>query len=82
MQKKLKIVLTSLNKSKKSAHCLRCVGHAPVGLSKRGRDTESDANIQPEEMHAFFSTNVPSAFPPEISWICLLSYYLARHTNL
>lgn len=38
MQKKLKIVLTSLNKSKKSAHCLRCAGHAPVGLSKRGRD--------------------------------------------
>ncbi|WP_415940102.1 hypothetical protein, partial [Roseburia hominis] len=40
-----------------------CVGHAPVGLSKRGRDTESDANIQPEEMHAFFSTNVPSTLP-------------------
>ena len=39
------------------------VGHAPVGLSKRGRDTESDANIQPEEMHAFFSTNVPSTLP-------------------
>ena len=38
MQKKLKIVLTSLNKSKKSAHCLRRAGHAPVGLSKRGRD--------------------------------------------
>ena len=30
-------------------------GHAPVGLSKRGRDTESDANIQPEEMLTFFS---------------------------
>ena len=28
---------------------------APVGLSKRGRDTESDANIQPEEMLTFFS---------------------------
>ena len=25
------------------------------GVSKRGRDTESDANIQPEEMHTFFS---------------------------
>ena len=34
---------------------LRCAGHAPVGLSKRGRDTESDANIQPEEMLTFFS---------------------------
>ena len=29
--------------------------NAPVGLSKRGRDTESDANIQPEEMLTFFS---------------------------
>ena len=67
MQKKLKIVLTSLNRSKKSAHCLRCVGHAPVGLSKRGRDTESDANIQPEEMLTFFSNEFPSAFPSEIS---------------
>ncbi|WP_215663452.1 hypothetical protein, partial [Roseburia hominis] len=52
------------------------------GLSKRRRDTESDAKIRSEEMHAFFSTNVPSAFPPEIGWICLLSYYLARQTNL
>ena len=36
------------------------------GLSKRGRDTESDAKIRQEEMHTFFSTNVPSAFPSEI----------------
>ena len=52
------------------------------GLSKRGRDTESDAKIRSEEMHAFFSTNVPSALPSEIGRICLLSYYLARQTNL
>ena len=52
------------------------------GLSKRGRDTESDAKIRSEEMHAFFSTNVPSALPSEIGWICLSSYYLARQTNL
>ena len=45
----------ALAATRKSAHCLRCVGHAPVGLSKRGRDTESDANIQPEEILAFFS---------------------------
>ena len=64
--KKSKIVLTSLNRSKKSAHCLRCVGHAPVGLSKRGRDTKSDADIQPEEMLTFFSNECPSAFPHEI----------------
>ena len=72
MQKKLKIVLTSLNKSKKSAHCLRCVGHAPVGLSKRGRDTESDAVIRLEEIHPFFSTNVPSTFPSEIDRMIFL----------
>ena len=53
--------------TRKSAHCLRCVGHAPVGLSKRGRDTESDANIQLEEMLTFFSNKFPSAFPSEIS---------------
>ena len=52
------------------------------GLSKRGRDTESDAKIRQEEMHAFFSTNVPSALPSEIGRICLSSYYLARQTNL
>ena len=56
----------AIRDTRKSAHCLRCVGHAPVGLSKRGRDTESDANIQPEEMLAFFPTNIPSAFPHEI----------------
>ena len=66
MQKKLKIVLTSLNRSKKSAHCLRCAGHAPVGLSKRGRDTESDADIQPEEMLTFFSNEFPAVFLSEI----------------
>ena len=36
------------------------------GLSKRGRDTESDAKIRQEEMYAFFSTNVPATFPSEI----------------
>ena len=48
------------------------------GLSKRRRDTESDAKIRSEEMHAFFSTNVPSALPSEIDRICLLSYCLPR----
>ena len=55
-----------LGDTRKSAHCLRCVGHAPVGLSKRGRDTESDANIRPEEMLTFFSNEFSSAFPHEI----------------
>ena len=84
MQKKLKIVLTSLNKSKKSAHCLRCAGHAPVGLSKRGRDTESDANIQPEEMLTFFSNEFPSAFSSEIPRCSLLIILLikAKHDML
>ena len=36
------------------------------GLSKRGRNTESDAKIRQEEMYAFFSTNVPATFPSEI----------------
>jgi len=35
-------------------------------LSKRGRDTESDANIQLEEMLTFFSNEFPLAFPHEI----------------
>ena len=78
MQKKLKIVLTSLNKSKKSAHCLRCAGHAPVGLSKRGRDTESDADIQPEEMLTFFSNEFPSAFPSEIPQCDLIIIFLIK----
>ena len=56
----------AIRDTRKSAHCLRCAGHAPVGLSKRGRDTESDANIQPEEMLTFFSNEFPSAFPHEI----------------
>ena len=40
--------------TKKSAHCLRLVGHTPE-VSKRGRDTESDASIRQKEMHTFFS---------------------------
>ena len=35
--------------------CLSKFGHAPVGLSKRGRNTESDADIQLEEILTFFS---------------------------
>ena len=42
------------------------VGHAPVGLSKRGRDTESDADIQPEEILTFFSNEFPAVFLSEI----------------
>ena len=40
--------------TKKPAHCLRLVGHTPE-VSKRGRDTESDASIRQKEMHTFFS---------------------------
>ena len=36
------------------------------GVSKRGRDTESDAKARREEMRAFFSTNVPSALPSKL----------------
>ena len=48
------------------------------GLSKRGRDTESDAKIRQEEMYAFFSTNVPSAFPSEIPRCGLLIILLIK----
>ncbi|WP_207659643.1 hypothetical protein, partial [Roseburia hominis] len=68
----------SLNRSKKSAHCLRCAGHVPVGLPKRGRDTESDADIQPEEMLTFFSNEFPSAFPSEIPQCDLLIILLIK----
>jgi len=52
------------------------------GLSKRGRDTESDAKIRSEEMHAFFSTNVPDTFRLKSKRMILSLYYLARQTNL
>ena len=57
------------------------VGHAPVGLSKRGRDTESDANIQPEEMLTFFSNEFPSAFSSEIPRCDLLIILLITQKN-
>ena len=47
-------------------------------MSKRGRDTESDANIQPEEMLTFFSNEFPSAFPSEISRSDLLIILLIK----
>ena len=68
----------AIRDTRKSAHCLRCVGHAPVGLSKRGRDTESDANIQPEEMLTFFSNEFPSAFSSEIPRCSLLIILLIK----
>ena len=46
------------------------------GLSKRGRDTESDAKARREEMHAFFSTNIPSALPSKSRGVIFLSYLL------
>ena len=59
MQKKLKIVLTSLNKSKKSAHCLRCAGHAPVGLSKRGKTQHSMPDAARKNYLDFTPKNSP-----------------------
>ena len=46
--------VAALAATRKFAHCLWFVGHTP-GVSKRGRDTEFDANIEQEEMHTFFS---------------------------
>ena len=49
------------------------------GLSKRGRDTESDAKIRQEEMYVFFSTNVPAAFPQKsIGMIFLADDFLLK----
>ncbi len=67
--------------ARKSAHCLWCAGHVPVGLSKRGRDTESDADIQPEEMLTFFSNEFPSAFSSEIPRCDLLIILLITQKN-
>ena len=72
----------ALRDTRKSAHCLRCAGHAPVGLSKRGRDTESDANIQPEEMLTFFSNEFPPAFPHEIPKYVSKPYYLSTQSTI
>ena len=47
------------------------------GLSKRGRDTESDANIRLEEILTFFSNEFPAAFPHEISKY--VSYNITYH---
>ena len=62
----------ALAATRKFAHCLRFVGHTP-GVFKRGRDTESDANIRLEEILTFFSNEFPSAFPSEIPRCGLLS---------
>ena len=53
------------------------VSDMPVGLSKRGRDTESDANIPSEEMLTFFSNEFPVAFPHEI--LKCVSYNITYH---
>ena len=52
----------------------------PVGFSKRGRDTESDANIQQEEMHTFFSNEFSFVFPSEIPRCGLLILLLITQT--
>ena len=54
MGKKLKIVLTSLNRSKKSAHCLRCVGHAPSDCPNVEETRNQMQPIRLEEIHTFF----------------------------
>ena len=53
-------------------------------VSKRGRDTESDANISSEEMLTFFSNEFPSAFSSEIPRCSLLIILLikAKHDML
>ena len=48
--------------TRKSAHCLRLVGHNPR-VSKRGKDTEWDASRGMEEIHEFcFKEFAPSVY--------------------
>lgn len=51
-------------------------------VSKRGRDTESDANIQQEEMLTFFSNEFPPAFPHEIPKYVSKPYYLSTQSTI
>ena len=60
MQKKLKIVLTSLNRSRKSAHCLRVAGHTP-GTVQTWKDTAFDAGRGTEELPGFYSKEFAAA---------------------
>ena len=58
-----------ISAARKSAHCLWFVGHTP-GVFKRGRDTESDANIQLEEMLTFFSNEYSTYISTWIFQVC------------
>ena len=61
----------AIRDTRKSAHCLRCVGHVPASVSKRGRDTESAAKLWLEEIRAFFPDECSSCFSPGI-WHAVL----------
>ena len=56
---------------KSPTNCLRCVGHVPASVSKRGRDTESAAKLWLEEIRAFFPDECSSCFSPGI-WHAVL----------
>ena len=72
-----------LRDTRKSAHCLRLVGHTPR-VSKRGQDTKWDAGRGMEEIHEFCFKDLPPSvlfrsflFPgvPVISLIPILFRY-------
>ena len=48
------------------------------GVSKRGRDTESDAKIRQEEMLTFFSNEFPSAFHQKSKDMVFFTYYFSH----
>ena len=50
------------------------------GVLQTWKDTESDANIQQEEMHTFFSNEFPFVFPSEIPRCGLLILLLITQT--
>lgn len=53
-------MLTSLNRSRKSAHCLRVAGHTP-GTVQTWKDTAFDAGRGTEELPGFYSKEFAAA---------------------
>ena len=52
------------------------------GVSKRGRDTESDAKIRQEEMLTFFSNEFPSAFHQKLKDMVFFAYYFSHQKGI
>ena len=63
-------MLTSLNRSRKSAHCLRVAGHTPRTV-QTWKDTEFDVRRGTEEILAFcFKEYLTQLHPQPLSFFC------------